>query len=1460
MAAQIGKYKVERELGRGGFGQVYLGLDRDIGRQVAIKVLLANGDAEKLKRFQAEIGTTGNLRHKNIVTIYESGEEAGNPYLVMELLEGETLREVIAKSRPLSIPDKVKIMTQVAEGLAHAHSREVVHRDVKPENIMLLPDGTVKIMDFGIALAPNRLGTMTQTGFMVGTLNYMAPEQFTQFDVKANEQTDIFAYGNVYYELLTGRHPFIEIVKQLGIRPEIAIGSYDPAPIASLVRDCPEALEQLVHRALAKNPAFRYKKFSEIIVYGQEIVVDLQHEQTVATISEASRLLEIRDWEGARAKAQEAQQLEPWNLDARRVRDQADRLIRQAAIREQVAALLSEAEQRMTDRRFHEAVQNLESAAHLDTANEAVRSLLGVAKARLEASVRAKRLIEEARSKEDQGQLSEASEALRAALELEPGHAEAERLARRVAEKLRQRDKDRRQEGIHAASIHFAAKEYSQALSILDAIEQEQPGSRELAEFRALIIREQAAEEQCRRIERFQMALARTRETLQNGDLHRVAEMIAHLQNNFGGEPGAEQALADLREQWNALNVAGQIARYRQQVQDMLARQAFPEALALLEKALLQYPQDATLLELKRSAGELWAAHRRSEAIAKMLLNISRLRQAGEFDEALATVSDGRREFGEDPALVELAVLIETEIKRRRYAEGVDRLLRVGNEMIAAGRCTEAIQRLDSAPEYAGTAELRALRALAVEGAAIEEERAFAGQALAAVEAARSAEEREQALAALQRALGRYPRNVELEAAADRLRGQVSQDRRELSIQSLCVAIRQALEAGDSRQSEKLLQSAHLEFPAEQAFEDLARQIVELQYQTRLKEVEAGVREHLSASRIPQAAEELQTTRAMFENEPRWQKLAEEVAQRRAYEEALVVADRHRGSGNLQAAEGVLLAALPTALDGRAAKALEAIQVEQWESQRLEAVRQEAERLERESLTAPQSPESGSGNRAPSDTNADDSGTSDAQTMVASKEGLASPSAAKLEAPGVQPASRVIWKPAAAIVTAVLLTVTGAVTVYQLSHRPAALIPFEIRTDPQGATVILGERTCVTPNCRFNLAAGEYQIEATLDGFERIQQRVTIDARNNPGVAELTLRPLPGPPPVAVHTGTLVVRVGQPSALVRVDGKPFDRTGAEGAVSLSLESKIYRVTVEKERYNVSPASRDVAVAENSIVTVEFNLIPKDAWLVLTGAPAGVEVRSETCHGLRGAPSPCVGDGSKLLGRSSGRAEVTFPVPPGRQMLQFNAGGARRVIEREFQPDETARMAWRDVAPAPPVVTTKSPAPAPAVAEPTSEEREAADWALVRGSSDVAAIRAFLSNHPAGAHNSSAQALLDKLTAPPPAMDERPPIRAAVEQYLRSLQAKDEKQLTDVWPQIPAAELDKWKTDFQNTKEIRIVPLNQPTFDITGNTARVTWQLQTEKTYASTPKPYMGEHNTRFTLREENGRWTILSVR
>src|ERR1051325_11195026 len=208
MSTRIARYEIQAELGHGAFGRVYRAYDPLMNRRVAIKVLIAEGDPDMLARFRSEAGTTASLKHKNIVTVHDFGEHEGQPYLVMELVEGDNLHKIIYGQDPLTLLDKLNILFQVAEGLSYAHDSKVIHRDIKPSNIMLLPDGTVKIMDFGIARVTTKDGTRrTQQGFLIGTISYMAPEQFTR-GADPDALADIFAFGDVCYELFAGSHPF----------------------------------------------------------------------------------------------------------------------------------------------------------------------------------------------------------------------------------------------------------------------------------------------------------------------------------------------------------------------------------------------------------------------------------------------------------------------------------------------------------------------------------------------------------------------------------------------------------------------------------------------------------------------------------------------------------------------------------------------------------------------------------------------------------------------------------------------------------------------------------------------------------------------------------------------------------------------------------------------------------------------------------------------------------------------------------------------------------------------------------------------------------------------------------------------------------------------------------------------------------------------------------------------------
>ncbi len=255
---KIGKYEVSEQIGVGGFGAVYRGRDPFIKRTVAIKTCQVN-DEEIKHRFFREAELAGNLHHRNITTIYDFGVENGTPYIVQEFLTGEDLDKKIKRGDPIPVARKIEILMSIADGLGYAHNASIVHRDVKPANVRVLEDGTVKVMDFGIAKSLQTDSNLTQTGITLGTSAYLAPEQIRGEAI--DRRTDVFAMGILAYELLAYRKPFRgEHLSTILYK----ILNETPEPIDTLVQDVPPALVAAVNRCIAKSPAERYPTMEEL--------------------------------------------------------------------------------------------------------------------------------------------------------------------------------------------------------------------------------------------------------------------------------------------------------------------------------------------------------------------------------------------------------------------------------------------------------------------------------------------------------------------------------------------------------------------------------------------------------------------------------------------------------------------------------------------------------------------------------------------------------------------------------------------------------------------------------------------------------------------------------------------------------------------------------------------------------------------------------------------------------------------------------------------------------------------------------------------------------------------------------------------------------------------------------------------------------------------------------------------
>ena len=261
--ARVGRYTLLTPLGEGGFAHVWLAEQEEpVRRRVALKLLKPEvAGAVTAERFLREVQLTATLQHPNILPLFDSGEAAGLPWYAMPFIEGESLRGRLARERQLGVAEAVRIARQVASALAHAHRRGVVHRDVKPENI-LLQDGHAYVADFGIALAVARAdtGRLTQSGLLVGTPHYMSPEQATGA-ATLDGRTDQWAVGAILYEMLAGEPPHAGATMQALVARIVAEA---PTPLAVVRPGVPAAVEAIVARTLQKVPADRFATTDEL--------------------------------------------------------------------------------------------------------------------------------------------------------------------------------------------------------------------------------------------------------------------------------------------------------------------------------------------------------------------------------------------------------------------------------------------------------------------------------------------------------------------------------------------------------------------------------------------------------------------------------------------------------------------------------------------------------------------------------------------------------------------------------------------------------------------------------------------------------------------------------------------------------------------------------------------------------------------------------------------------------------------------------------------------------------------------------------------------------------------------------------------------------------------------------------------------------------------------------------------
>lgn len=627
MVQRIGRYEVQAELGRGGFGRVYRAFDPTVGRAVAIKTLHAGGDPELLTRFRNEAAAAGKLRHPNIVTIHDYGEHDGEPYIVMELLEGEDLQQCIRNRRPFSLMQKVQIMAQVAEGLDHAHRNGIVHRDVKPGNIMLLPDLMVKIMDFGIALVTHAAESrLTKSGTVPGTLKYMAPEQFR--GAADSKLSDTFAFGVTFYEFVCGVHPF-EGPSQHAVMFNIV--QAEPGPLQRLCPESPEALNQIIMTCLQKTPETRYSSLKDLQLDMKPILLDLQQEHARQLLVDAERLAGAGRAEEAHALLHQTLEIDPGNRAARALREQVQRILRSRMVGPKLDALLLTGRHQLESQQFDEAIHTLEAARKLDASNKDVISLLDRAHTALHATIESGRTphaaeLEQCRQLLESGACEQAIRKLEQFLAETPTSSEASRL---LTDARGRQAAHKRQEIVsrllREVSALAAAHNYDRAIQMLETGLGYYPGEKSIEE---------------------RLSAMRAAKT-------------SHLSGKTGESPPPPHGPPDLMKR---------IAS----IERLIEQSQLSAAIAAADDALARYPGDPALQALSRSAHEQRSRRRQEESIAATLRQAGELAKTQQFAPALKLLDEGLQSFPDDAQLSrarESLLAARSSLERSRILE-----------------------------------------------------------------------------------------------------------------------------------------------------------------------------------------------------------------------------------------------------------------------------------------------------------------------------------------------------------------------------------------------------------------------------------------------------------------------------------------------------------------------------------------------------------------------------------------------------------------------------------------------------------------------------------------------------------------------------------------------------------------------------------------------------------------------
>jgi serine/threonine-protein kinase len=745
---KLGKFEIIEKVGQGAMGVVYKARDPFIDRIVALKTLTTGlaDDANLLKRFYSEARSAGGLQHPNIVTIYELGHEGDTPFIAMQFLSGESLDKLLDRRPNLPLSQKIGFIVYVCRALEFAHKQNppVVHRDIKPGNVMVTLEGGVMVVDFGIA----RLGEGTRSqsaGMLIGTLGYMSPQLFR--NGAADARSDIWATGVMFYELLAYRRPF-EGDNAAALMSNIILEK--PRSIAEAAPGTPADVQAVLERMLAKEAEARYQSMEEVLLELEPIWRRLQQAEVSDLLANSQQLFECGDLESAKAKVSQIIQIDTSNTQAKSLLEKINLEVRRKQVVPQLKARVESAGRLLANGQVEDAKAEVEAALKLDSTYQPAREMLSQAQAALERARNISQALRTSKQRMAEGALTEAELQLDKVLEIDPGNAAAREQLKQIREERSRRERRKqRDEALHRARTFWTNLRYEECISLLLTAQKDFPGDTEITKLLESARQDQAEQQrqslltEARNLlsaQRFDDSLRALDRLLERYPSDATAKNLRTHALQGREQQGREQRLAEGKSKLRAwvketkytevLQHAGQLSkefpddfeltelldfartelsqleqkrRFEQstkKIQQALKDSRYSEAIQAAEKALLEFPKNLDLLILLDRAKKELNEKEKHELLKHRLREVERMVERQELTDAIDLARQTLATVGQDSRIADTLLKAEREFefreqRKRQQSETVVKartLFHAGNLADATSLLREAIE------------------------------------------------------------------------------------------------------------------------------------------------------------------------------------------------------------------------------------------------------------------------------------------------------------------------------------------------------------------------------------------------------------------------------------------------------------------------------------------------------------------------------------------------------------------------------------------------------------------------------------------------------------------------------------------------------------------------------------------------------------------------------------------------